>query len=325
MAKPIFVEIKGFEIQDKPRKIYHGVMPGRWLLERATPSWRIRDPIRGFQRLVREDRARQIAVAVLDQGRIFPNSIVLATNKEEFESVNCHFNVPEKTRFFVVDGQHRLWAQHFSEFEADYSCLIHAGLTEAEMATLFLEINDNQKRVPSSLRWDLVRLVRPDDDLPSIVAADIVYALATDEESPLFQRIDLTGEQSEIGLKQGSVAPEIRLLATSKKSGLAELEFDEQYRIIFQYVVALKQLDAQSWIDGTSVFYKARVFRAALKLIPQILRALKKESGDVTYRDFLEYLELIDVDTLDPEEIRAIQGESGIRAIFQQMYDQIFE
>ena len=188
-----------------------------------------------------------------------------------------------------------------------------------------MEINDNQKRVPSSLRWDLVRLVRPDDDLPSLVAADIVYALTTDEESPLFQRIDLTGEQSEIRLKQASVAPEIRLLVTSKKSGLADLEFDEQYRLILQYVVALKQLDAQAWIDGSSVFYKARVFRAALKLIPHILRSLDKESDDVTYREFVEYLELINVNTLDPEEIIALQGESGIRAIFQQMFDQIFD
>jgi hypothetical protein len=77
------INVPGFEFQKKPR-IYHALIPGRWLLERTTPSWRIKDPVQGFQRLIREERARQIAVAVLDQGRSFPNSIVLARNGSKY-------------------------------------------------------------------------------------------------------------------------------------------------------------------------------------------------------------------------------------------------
>ncbi len=59
------VEVPGFQLQDSPR-IYVAAIPGRWLLERTTPSWRIDNPEIGFQRIVRERRAREIALAVLD-------------------------------------------------------------------------------------------------------------------------------------------------------------------------------------------------------------------------------------------------------------------
>jgi hypothetical protein len=80
--------------------------------------------------------------------------------------------------------------------------------TEQQMAALFLEINDNQRRVPSSLRWDLVRLVRSDDQATAMTA-DVVYELAQRKESPFYDvGIDLTGEKKELTIKQGSLAPE---------------------------------------------------------------------------------------------------------------------
>ena len=170
---PQSLSVPGFVLQEQPG-ILTAAVPGKWLLKHSTPSWRIRDPQLGFQRVVREDRSQNIAVAVLDQGRTFPNSIVLATDKSDLAVSDGLLSLPARSRFLVVDGQHRLWAQHFSGLDAKYSCVIHLGLTEVEMARLFLEINDNQKRVPSSLRWDLVRLVRPDDDPIAITAAELV-------------------------------------------------------------------------------------------------------------------------------------------------------
>ena len=75
---PEKITVKGFILQQEPQ-IYLTALPGRWLLKRCTPSWRIRDPKKGFQRVVKEERATEIAVAVLDQSRTFPNAIVLAS------------------------------------------------------------------------------------------------------------------------------------------------------------------------------------------------------------------------------------------------------
>ncbi|MBA7505649.1 hypothetical protein ES706_04325 [subsurface metagenome] len=316
------ITVQGLQLQEEPR-IYVAAIPGRWLLEHTTPSWRIENPIQGFQRIVRESRAREIALAVLDQHRTFPNSIVLATDSESFPLHGPSLSIPINTRFLVVDGQHRLWSQYFSDYNAIYSCVIHTGLSEVEMARLFLEINDTQRRVPASLRWDLVRLVRPDDNPEAIGAAEMVFLLATEEESPLYQRIDLTGEQPEIQLKQGSIAPALRQLLT-RRSPIYDLSFEQKYQVITQYFIAIREFDSDGWRTGRSVFYGARVLRALLRLLADLIKDLRRDITTLTYELFLPYLERINTNELSPEALRATQGEAGIRAIYNQMYAQLF-
>ncbi len=72
---PSELRARGFELQESP-KVYLTALPGKWLLKHSTPSWRIEDPEKGFQRVVKEERARKIALAVLSERRIFPNAIV---------------------------------------------------------------------------------------------------------------------------------------------------------------------------------------------------------------------------------------------------------
>jgi DGQHR domain-containing protein len=217
----------------------------------------------------------------------------------------------------VVDGQHRLWAQKFSEFEATYACVIHTGLSEVDMARLFLEINDNQKRVPSSLRWDLVRLVRPDDDPHAVEAVELVYELATNEKSPLYQRIDLTGEQAEIILKQGSIAPEIKSLVSSKRGNLKGAGFEVQYETLTRFLSALRSVDPDGWRSAQSPLVKARVLRALLRSIPDIGKTENKDATRVLAREFASYLSLIDRESLSPDNIRALQGAAGIKEIYE--------
>lgn len=317
------IEVPGFLLQDSPR-IYVAAISGTWLLGHTIPSLRKEDPQKGFQRIVRERRAREIALAVLDQRRTFPNAIVLATDQPELYGTKGTLLVPSNIRLLVVDGQHRLWAQKFSSYEARYSCIIHTALSEVEMARLFLEINDTQKRVPSSLRWDLVRLVRPEDDQVAIATAEMVFLLATEEGSPLFQRVDLTGEQPEITLKQGSLAPGIRSLLT-KRSPLFEYSFDQQYQIVTQYFIAIRELDRGRWGRAESSFYRARVLRALLRLLPDIIRSTDQDPTTLMYRDFLLFLTRIDEDSLHPDAIRAAQGSAGIKAIYDQIYAQVID
>jgi len=313
------IEVSGFRLQERP-PVYVAAISGPWLLEHCTPVWRIKDPVLGFQRVVRETRAREIALAVLDQQRVFPNAIVLATDRSELEVGNGTARIPSDIRLLVVDGQHRLWAQRFSEFSAEYACVIHTCLSEVEMARLFLEINDTQKRVPSSLRWDLVRLVRPDDDPAAIGAAEMVYLLATEKESPLFQRVDLTGEQSEIELKQGSLAPEIRRLLTAR-APLSEYSFEQQYEIVTQYFLAIRELDRERWGTRDSSFYKARVLRALLRLLGDITKV--PPVAGLTVQGFLPLLQRIDVASLRPDAIRAMQASAGVKAIYDQIKGQV--
>jgi DGQHR domain-containing protein len=307
--------VAGFELQHSPLIVVAAIR-GKWLLKHSTPSWRIKDPKKGFQRVVREERAQQIAINVLDQGRTFPNSIVLATNLRNLTTDKGQLRLPSDARFLIVDGQHRLWAQNFATYEATYACIIHLGLTEVQMAQLFLEINDNQKRVPASLRWDLVRLVRPDDDPLGIQAADLVFALATDPQSALYQRVDLTGEQGEIDLKQASIAPEIKSIVSGKKGGFRGQDYEQHYEALLRFLAAVQTVEPDGWKSGQSQLAKARVLRALLRLLPDIAEAKKKPAYLVSTAMYRQYLEKIDTAELSPEKIRAVQGSAGIREIY---------
>lgn len=313
----------GILLQESPR-IYFARVPGHWLLKRTTPSWRIKDPEKGFQRVVNEKRARQIAATVLDEHRTFPNAIVLATDFKELEFKDCSILIPPKARFLIVDGQHRTWAQKFSKYEAYYACVIHIGLSESEMASLFLEINDNQKRVPASLRWDLVRLVRPEEDPSAVRAAELIYQLATEPESPLYQRVDLTGEQPQITLKQASLAPEIKVLISKRASPLYQEGYEIQLETLIAFFAAVRERDPDGWRNATSPLYKARVARALLRLLPEICEAIRKPVKHITSSDFYKLLKRIDLSELSDDRIRAIQGSAGIREITSTIRNQIF-
>ncbi len=315
-------QVHGFQLQRDPL-IYVAALPGTWLLEHSTPSLRREDPQKGFQRVVKEDRAKKIAVAVLDQGRTFPNAIVLATDRREFSQSDCTLAIPDSVRFLVVDGQHRLYAQKYSSHHADYACIIHMNLPEVEMARLFLEINDNQRRVPSSLRWDLVRLVRPKDDSYAVAASELIFELATDRASPLYQRIDLTGEQKEISLKQGSLGPELKSLVSMRPPGLRDLSFDSQYEVLLRYLTAIRARDPDAWRAAISPFYKARVLRVLLRLLPLIVKKEGRKANHLQVQDFKKHLDRVRLDSLADDAIRAAQGSAGMKQIFELVKEQL--
>lgn len=312
----------GVEVQADPR-ILSAVIPGAWLLSHSTPSWRVEDPIQGFQRMVSEGRARGIATAVLDQQRSFPNAIVLATDSNRITCTDCVVTIPRNVLFLVVDGQHRLWSQRFSNYDAPYACVIHIGLTPERMAELFLEINDNQKRVPSSLRWDLVRLVQPEDDQPGVRAADLIYELSTDADSPLFQRVDRTGENPEISLKQGSLAPEVKRLVTLRDSPLRDAPYETQYQLLQAYFSAIRDRDSDGWLSAKGPLYKARVIRGLLRVLPSLMQEIGKAPASIRARDFQPALRKLILESLSDEALRAAHGNAGIAQITETIASQV--
>ncbi len=312
------LKVPGVLLNEVPN-VYLAAIPGRWLLKHSSPSWRIKDPQKGFQRIVKEQRAKEIARTVIDTQRTFPNAITLATDHKLFRLDACELSLPKTTRFLVVDGQHRLYAQHYSAVEARYPCIIHMDRTEQQMASLFLEINDNQRRVPSSLRWDLVRLVRTEDQSTQMTT-DIVYELATRRESPFFSvGIDLTGEDKTLTIKQGSLAPEIRTLV-NRHLKKHEAEFDDYLDLMIRFFVAIRSIDSD-WGNSQSPFFKARVLRALLRVLSDLLAKHSIES--LSTERLRTYLSRIKPQTLSDAELRRMQGSAGVQDLYKTISAQV--
>lgn len=317
------IRVRGLEISKEPRQ-YFALIPGKWLVDNSTPSPRIDDPVKGFQRLVNKARAKDIAKAVLDKKANFPNAIVLASAVDKFEHDGESIIVDAAKKLFVVDGQHRLWAQTFSEEECLYYCLIHCDLSIEKMARLFLDINDNQKRVPSSLRWDLYRLVHDEDEPMLKAASELVKDLNTIEESPLYGLVDPTGETSRIGLKQGSLAPEICNLISQTRSVFKVDGYQTQYDLLSKYLSAIKALDSSGWKRGDSQFYQARILRVLIRLLPEIMKKIKTKPKACTSSDFLPYLRKINPKSVSQKALIAKQGSAGMSDIYKAIKKQVF-
>jgi DGQHR domain-containing protein len=304
--------------------VYVVLLPGKWLLEHTTPSWRATDPIQGFQRIVNENRAKQIAKTVLDRGRVFPNAITLASNIKDFQHEGTDIVLPAKVKFLVVDGQHRLWAQRFSSNDSQYACIVHLNKTEKEMAELFLEINDNQRRVPSSLRWDLVRLVRPEGNEFDVMASELVFELVNREDSPFYISIDLTGEQKDLSVKQGSLAPEIKsFVSKTRKIRDRVIAFEDYAGLLIRFFSAVRSLDPKGWGDTSSTYYKARVLRALIRVLTDLTLS-KATVSDLTTPYFFKELKKIDPLTLSEARVRAAQGAAGVTDLYQEIKKQVF-
>lgn len=314
------LDVAGILLHESP-DVYLTALPGRWLLDHATPSWRLQDPQRGFQRMVKNERAKEIARTVLEPNRTFPNAITLATTVKSFRGQEGHLVLPQKTKFLVVDGQHRLWAQHFSTVEALYPCVIHMSRTEEDMAALFLEINDNQRRVPSSLRWDLVRLVR-NEDHSMVLTSDVVLELATRPDSPFYSvGIDLTGERKEITIKQGSLAPEIKTLVSRQLKKKVEADLEDYVGLLIRFFVAIRALDPEGWGNPQSPFFKARVLRALIRVLSDILE--KTPMQDLSAETLRQQFSRIDRSKLSEEEVRKVQGSAGVQDLYMLMKSQV--
>ena len=307
-------------LQATPR-VYIARIPGKWLFGHSSPSLCIKSPKLGFQRKVNQLRAKAMANAVLDHEHAFPNALVLATSIEAFTEVSGEIAIPGRTRFLVVDGQHRLNAQEYSSYDAPYAVTIHMGLSPREMATLFLDINDKQRRVASSLRWDLYRLVNPEGKEFDTAAAELVYELATRKESPLFQRIDLTAERPDIPLNQASIAGEIRRLIQTKRFPLLNLDPDAQLEVLEGYLTAIRSLDPDKWDHLTSLYYQPKFLRPLMHLFGDIMLAIPGPITEVVAGQYVPFLERIDLADFDTPEWRAAGGRAGLKAYYERMRD----
>jgi DGQHR domain-containing protein len=314
------LQVRGIQLQESP-PVYVTVISGMWLLKHTTPSWRAKDPEKGFQRIVKDPRAREIAFTVLDRGRTFPNAITLATNVKDFKRAGDRLIIPSRTKFLVVDGQHRLWAQTHSKRDGQYACIVHLNKTEKEMAELFLEINDNQRRVPSSPRWDLVRLVRPEGDESTIMAAELVYELSIRTDSPFYVLIDLTGEKTDTSVKQGSLAPELKTLVSRTKKA-HDATFDDYASLLIRYFSAVKSLDPPGWGNPKSTYYKTRVLRALVRVLTDLVLEAKS-FDELTVTKLRAVLRNIDPETLSEERVKTAQGAAGVQQLYQEMAKQV--
>lgn len=312
-------------------EFYVGKIPAHKLLQLSYSDLRRledRDIERriGIQRPLNQDRVRQIRQYIHSFDSSFPNSIILNLNphflcsedSEEGKLVICN----DQRAFSIIDGQHRLAGfidEYLPENEPfDLIVTIFIDLEVEEQALIFATINSNQTKVNPSLVVDLNEYSTL--KTPSKVIHFIAKSFNTDEKSPWYKMIKMTGTKDD-ATSQGIITqsaftkpilayvcperdlPEIRnRLKLNKKLPsydtdqflFWELFKDDKeeiiYRVLLNYFSSIKDTFSEQWGSKKSLLTKAIGYKAFMELFKD-LHNLGKSENDLSQKFFKSSLQ----------------------------------
>lgn len=183
----------------------------------------------GVQRDLSPERTSAVAKYCTDPDAVFPTPIVVSVDKDalvDLDEKNGKIIIKtdgNKDKIGeVIDGQHRLWGIKKSELALrfDLPVVFMFDLTLEEKAYVFATINSNQKKVDSSLIYELfdVSTVRT----PQRTAHNLARVMNYNPSSPFYNRLKMLGTKSSTQpmatLSQGTFAKSMMLLMSKKYS-----------------------------------------------------------------------------------------------------------
>ncbi len=269
-------------------RFYTLAMPSEVLASTCMVDPRIENPIDGFQRLLEQRRAQEIADYIDSGFGTIPSSIILSAQPEaELEYVR-------KTRtlkfrkvpraFLVIDGQHRVYGFQLANETLRVPVVIYNNLTRSEECRLFIDINTKQRPVPSELLLDIKRLAETESDMEALFR-DVFDLFHKESDSPL------------LGLLSPAVRAKGKISRVTFNAGLkaiwdalADSDAESVYRVLSSYIYA--------WLAGLrakgvqSAVTNPTLFRTLLLLFPNVAeRVSDRYNGEYTVENFAEVLD----------------------------------
>lgn len=173
-----------------------------------------------YQRLIKKKRLTDVQKFINDGG-YFPNSLIISIDSGgkglQFDVAGMKvdgalsrlgvLHLPKRYRSaYIIDGQHRLYGYSDSNYASTNSIPVVAfvDLDRQEQIKLFMDINENQKAVPKTLRvtlnadmlWDSADY----NDRRQALRSKIAQMLGEEETSPLMGRV-VIGEDEKSSIK----------------------------------------------------------------------------------------------------------------------------
>jgi DGQHR domain-containing protein len=232
-------------------------------------STRYHDPKEGFQRLLDENRARDIARYIDEGFGTIPSSVVVSAQPEaEFKYDSrlrtIGFRDTPKA-FLILDGQHRVYGFSLAKTNLRVPVVIYNGLNRKDETRLFIDINTKQRPVSNELLLDIRKLAEYESDV----------------EHLLGKVFDLFGERPD--------SPLIGLMSSASKATgkISRVSF---YAAFKPLLPAFGTADEETVYQATSAYLTAFMsgldkIKAAQSLVnPTVLRAVLQLFTEVAQR-----------------------------------------
>ena len=246
------------------------------------------DPIQGFQRALSEARAEDISTYLAAGNGSIPSNVVLSAQTE----ANLNYNARSKTisfarvprAFLVLDGQHRLWGYAKCRSKHRVPVAIYEGLSRAEEAKLFIDINTNQRGVPAALLLDIKQLAEIESEKETLLRA-FFDRLQTDAQSALNGKLS---PAKSIPNRISRVAFNRSITAALNSEVVRSLNTEDIYRLVRNYINAF---DAE--IPDKNTLTKASYFEAIFEMFDEVVRATMTASNNVKQASLQETIRAI--------------------------------
>ena len=311
-----------------------------------------------YQRLIQKPRLKAIQDFV-NHGGFFHNSLIVSIDSGghqlQFDKANTQvegsvsrvgvLHLPKRYQSaYLIDGQHRLYGYSGSRFESTNSIPVVAfvDLNKEAQLKLFMEINENQKAVPKSLRNTLnIDILWEASSYASRNQALMIYLaekLGEDSHSPLYKRV-ITGENVKTSMR--CLTTENIRLALEKTHFLNKYRknsnsiqnqgtFDKQnndatvnrlYPFLCKALGIIQRESQEEWDKNSEGFVTINNCIAALiMIIDDFVQIKLKEHNQVIVENVEEILEGIKpfllalsqtINTLSEEEVLRIKKSKG--------------
>lgn len=268
------------------KRFYTLTIPSEILAKTCFVSTRDENPKLGFQRLLDEKRAQNIA-DYIDKGQgTIPTAIILSAQKEaELQIIGGGKTVKFKEHpkaFLILDGQHRVYGFSKAKASVRVPVVIYNNLTRKDESRIFIDINTSQKPVPNELLFDIKNLAAYESDMEQLLRE--IFDLF--HKDPMSCLIGLTSPSNKSRLKISRVTFNSALTPIVKNFG--DKEAIEIYEILNSYLSAilngLKLFDIQSSITNSTVF------KAFVSIFPHVAQRTKDKYSNYRQDSFTEIL-----------------------------------
>jgi DGQHR domain-containing protein len=275
------------------------------------------------QRVLSPIRLKSIEEYVLNGNTFYTPFFLNWTNQEQGIKVeNGIISVPlVPNSAQVIDGQHRLagleraMKKDPKVDEQEVMVVLSNLLNTKEAASVFLNINTEQKPVPKSLIYDLFGEINDNKELPLVRAKDIALALQTDEKSPYLNSVKMPGSMRGVGIIDlstivNSIRPLLEDDGAFKKYRLTNLE--NQVSTVLNYFNAIKAayMKKDMWYSKTSnPFLTNAGFIAAADVLNKTIIPKCVENKDFTQENMERLLKLDDTSILLRADLKNVDGK----------------
>jgi DGQHR domain-containing protein len=263
-------------LSQNKHRFYFSTIPVEDLFPNCFVARREEDSQKGFQRALSETRADDISKYLAAGDGSIPTNVVLSAQEEaniEYKprSKTISFNrVPRA--FLVLDGQHRLWGYAKCRIKHRVPVAIYEGLSRAEEAKLFIDINTNQRGVPAALLLDIKQLAEIESEKESLLRT-FFDRLQNDPHSALNGKLSPAKSTPN---RISRVAFNRSITAALNSEVVRSLETEDIYRLIRNYINAF-----EAELSEKSTLTKASYFEAIFEMFDEVVRATMTSQNNV--------------------------------------------